>query len=76
MDNLSTISLKLTPSERVNPIWIKISNMLKERLAKARVTNDRKLSIEDTNVLRGRIAELKSLISIEQENPEVETYEV
>ncbi len=52
----------LTDSDRQSPVWIKIETELRKRLDALRVQNDKELSLSDTSMLRGRIAELKRML--------------
>jgi anti-sigma28 factor (negative regulator of flagellin synthesis) len=53
---------RLSHAERHSPVWHAIEAHLNQRLASLRMQNDGRKSIEDTEFLRGRIAELKALI--------------
>lgn len=61
----------LTERERQGEVWQKIQEALTERLAAARKKNDQALSEGQTAMLRGRIAELKWLLSEGEESTEV-----
>jgi len=57
--------MKLTDQERISPAWAKIKVHLEERIAKHRASNDKTIGSDETMKLRGQIAELKYLLTIE-----------
>lgn len=62
-----TERFKLSPLEARTPLWIALSGHLEHRLALLRAQNDSmSLSEAKTAELRGRIAELKGLLTIDQ----------
>jgi hypothetical protein len=57
-----------TPAELATPVWAKLREHLTERLSSHRAANDCGVLAEtETARLRGRIAELKDLLAIEQQ---------
>jgi hypothetical protein len=65
---------RLTKNEIVSPTWQRLKGHAEQRLADLRMQNDGALSELETARLRGRIAELKSILALEQENyPALET---
>lgn len=75
MAELSDRIIRLTPAERANPLWAKLSAALESRLHSARQTNDGNLTMEETFRLRGRIAELKAFLRMGEETPTMETFD-
>lgn len=69
--NEKLVDFELEKHELESLIWKKISIQLEKRLESARKKNDSKLSEQDTARLRGRIAELKYLLSLGKEKPTV-----
>lgn len=59
----------LGPHERGSATWAKLKAYLEERLAKLREKNDRRRSQQETDFLRGEIAEVKHLLSLGTEKP-------
>lgn len=59
----------LSDAEFKAAVWGKIKAHLTERLEGLRVSNDNELSADRTARLRGRIAELKYLLALEDDNP-------
>lgn len=57
----------LTPGERQHPLWLKLKAHLEERLAGHRLKNDNNLTQDETQKVRGRIAELKELLKLGEE---------
>lgn len=57
----------LTKLERDSAVWMKIKAHLEKRLAAQRLKNDGDHSMEVTAKTRGRIAELKELLTIGEE---------
>ena len=60
--------MKLSVQEKNSPTWVTIKAHLEERLLMLRRKNDNKLDDVSTEWLRGQIAEVKSLLSIEKED--------
>lgn len=58
---MSATPFRLSEVERNSPLWRRLSEHMKERVAAKRRANDAPQSNEDTALLRGRIAELKYL---------------
>lgn len=62
----------LNDAERNSPLWRKIKAYCEERLSTARHRNDSNLDDRRTANLRGRIAELKHLATLDQPAPQTE----
>lgn len=64
---------RITPAQRMSPLWLDLSAHLRERLASLRVQNDNvNLTPEKTAVLRGRIAELNSILGLSEDRPRID----
>lgn len=61
----------LTRADRMSPIWRTLHQHLTERLQMLRLTNDSEHTLERTARLRGQIAELKSIIALNDDPLEV-----
>lgn len=57
---------ELTESERMSALWQKLAQHYGERLSALRAKNDKPGNPDDTARLRGRIAEVKALLSLGQ----------
>lgn len=66
-------SFRLSHAERHSQVWHAIEAHLNERLASLRAQNDSRKSLEDTEFLRGRIAEIKALIDAGKEPAQIVT---
>ena len=53
----------LTEGEKLNPIWLKLTDYFEHRIQTLRIQNDGVKNENDTAMLRGRIAELKTFIA-------------
>lgn len=62
----------LSQYEAQSALWLKLKKLMLERLDTLRQQNDGVLGVEETARLRGRIAELKSLLALEEEQPATE----
>lgn len=62
----------LNDAEINSALWKKIKTYCEERLSKARDRNDGNLDERRTAKLRGRIAELKHLATLDQPAPQTE----
>jgi ribosomal protein L30/L7E len=63
----------LTAEDRDNRLWLKLKANLEDRLTALRIQNDStKLTLDDTNKLRGRIQEVKRLLSLGTATPIVD----
>lgn len=62
--------MKLTQADMVTATWLRIREQLEERLEALRRKNDHALSEIETSRIRGRIAEIKSLLEPEVEQNE------
>ncbi len=67
--------MKLTKEQISNPLWRVLRKHLEARLASLRAQNDTTQSIEKTEHLRGRIAEVQALLEIETESKNIEVPE-
>jgi len=63
--------MKLSAFEIETPLWTKISAELNTRLALLREQNDGQLTKEETEKIRGRIAELKLILSWAKTDPQI-----
>ena len=63
--------MKLTDAEKVSPLWIKIKEHVEQRIKDHRASNDKTQPVEATEKLRGRIEELKDLLKLEKERPQI-----
>jgi hypothetical protein len=61
----------LNEADRQGATWLKLKAYLEGRLQSHRARNDGKLSAEDTAELRGQIKEVKHLLGIDVERPEI-----
>ena len=62
----------LYPVDKHSPLWLRFKEeFLVPRLAELRMRNDGELDENETAKLRGRIAELKAILALEQDDPEV-----
>ena len=64
--------MTLTDLERQSALWQKLAAHLSERLDAQRARNDGDLSPEDTQKLRGRIAQLKEILALAREPVQVD----
>lgn len=65
--------LQVTASDKLNPLWPKLQMMWTERLDILRKQNDAVGKPElETAVLRGRIAELKVMMLLDNDTPIVD----
>ena len=61
---------KPTKTERMSPLWGALMKHLETRLATLRNQNDGDLDPVDTSKQRGRIQEIKALLSLDRDEPE------
>lgn len=61
--------MKLDPADRLNPLLPRLIAGWKDELAALRAQNDHPLTPEETQTLRGRIAQLKAHIALGDEPP-------
>lgn len=61
------MSLELSIADKRSPLWRALEDHLNQRLAACRAQNDASQSVEKTEKLRGRIAELKGLLALAAE---------
>lgn len=64
--------LILTPGEKNTPLWAKLVEHYGSRLEHLRETNDARKSDVDTADTRGRIAEVKEFLALDQDPPELD----
>lgn len=57
----------LSEHERQSALWLKLKAHLDERLALLRARNDKPRDEAKSNLLRGQLAELKHLLSLNEE---------
>jgi len=57
----------LDKRDLLSPTWVKLKEHFAARLTDLRGANDRSLQMEDTARLRGRIAEAKYFLELEQD---------
>lgn len=62
----------LTEADTHNPLWLKLKEHLESRLQSARCRNDGFLNSNETERLRGRIAEMKYLLDQAKPGPAIE----
>lgn len=60
-------AFKLEPQDRTNPLWVRLEAYLHQALAEQRLMNDSTLSMERTENIRGRIAQIKLLLNAGKE---------
>lgn len=65
----------LTALERQSALWQTLKPRLEQRLEMLRRKNDRPLSDDDTARLRGRIEEVKYILSLGTDTPSIESEE-
>ena len=63
------MSLILAPIERQSAIWLKLKKHYEARLELLRAKNDGNLDAIETVRLRGRIAEIKGLLALDDPGP-------
>jgi len=56
--------MKLTELERQSAVWVKLEEYLNKKLVDLRKQNDGDMSLEATARLRGRIAQVKFILSL------------
>ena len=59
--------MKLSLSERNSPAWLTVKDYLELRLSLLRRKNDNKIDGGSTEWLRGQIAEVKHLLTLDKE---------
>ena len=75
MSNLKAVpsihddKIRIDPGDRLNPLWSKLLRMWEQRLLELRQANDKPQDAESTAYLRGRIQEIKSLMSKDTDEP-------
>lgn len=63
----------LNDHEASSAVWMKIREHLEERLALLRAKNDDSKPVDETEKLRGRIREVKYLLSLDRQDLETES---
>ena len=58
---------RLEPQDRTNPLWIRLEAHLQQALAEQRLMNDSTQTMERTENIRGRIAQIKLLLNAGRE---------
>ena len=66
------MAFKLTTSEIGSPLWMKLKAHIEERVAGHRRANDGNLNTEDTAKVRGRIAEGKYILGLDNPAPQLD----
>jgi len=61
----------LRNSDRLSETWVRLRKHLTARLNELRTKNDADLTPTETASLRGRIAEIKSLLALDKVSPPV-----
>lgn len=64
--------MKLTELEKQSALWQKLKKHAEERIQKLRTDNDKDMDERATQKLRGRIAEAKYWLELDQPPPAVE----
>lgn len=62
----------LTAEDKSSSLWKRLRDQLEQRLSELRAKNDGALDANDTAKLRGQIAEVKRLLSLEKDLPSLE----
>jgi hypothetical protein len=65
--------LVLSTEDKRSPLWGRLMARCERRLADLRIQNEGDKSEVETATLRGRIAEVKALLALDKELPEMET---
>lgn len=63
--------MNINQSDRDSPLWRQLTEYYADRLDKLRHENDASITPEQTNHLRGRIAEVIQFLGIEKDRPTV-----
>jgi len=63
--------LILTPGEKLSPVWQKVLRILEAKLEAARGALEASHTLDETNVLRGQIKTLRSLLRMNEDTPSV-----
>lgn len=66
-----TPPFRLTPADRQSQTWARLRAHLTERLQMLRAQNDGDLDPVATAKMRGRIAEIKAMLELEQDLPQI-----
>ncbi len=65
------MSSPLTKDDITSPTWLRLRAHYEAELAKLRVKNDAEHDPDQTARLRGRIAEIKNLLTLDQPDPAI-----
>ena len=60
-------NIEFSESDRYSSAWLRLKEYLEKRLAYYRIQNDQDADEKETATLRGRIAELKAVIALDEE---------
>lgn len=60
-------AFKLEPQDLTNPLWIRLEAHLRQALVEQRLLNDATQTMERTENIRGRIAQIKLLLNAGRE---------
>lgn len=60
--------MTLTPNDRASALWLKLRAHMADRLETLRAMNDGELEPIATAKLRGRIAEVKNLLALDEDD--------
>ncbi len=60
---------ELTPADKHSPTWMRLKEHLNARLQTLRIQNDAEATPEQTANRRGRIAEIKFLLTLDDSSP-------
>jgi hypothetical protein len=63
---------ELNAADKRSPLWMALSDHLRDRLAQLRQMNDHSQPVEKTERLRGQIYELKALLALENDRPAID----
>lgn len=64
---MSTDKIEFTIQDTQNPLWVRLKPHLEARLAYLRSQNDSDLDPVETSKLRGRIAEVRAMLSLDKD---------
>lgn len=69
---MTTAERTLSDTDRQAAVWLKLKKHMQDRLAVLRQQNDGDRDFDETQKLRGRIAELKRLLDLDADMPVIE----
>lgn len=61
--------ITFSKADRMNPLWPKVMDYFEHRLDELRVINDRDQDERKTSEIRGRIAEVKATLALNNDEP-------